>query len=164
LPHGFHAVPHRGLSRFESKFAGKEYESMVLEDSRVEDHVKDLGAKVAEALLLGDSSSLAELLGEGFVLRMPDGERILRDELLDMLANRQMRYDALSVEFGGVQVYDGQVAFLSGYCNCVKYLRGQHIAGRFPFTALYVCRRGIWQIVAIHHIDVVEGAGAGKPQ
>lgn len=135
---------------------------MVLEEYRVEDHVKDLGAKVIQSLLEGDTSSLSELLDDGFVLRMPDGERISKDELLRLLATRQMYYDFLTVEFGAVHVYDGQVAFVSGLCDSAKHYRGKRIAGRFPYTALYVCRHGNWQIVAIHHAEdgVQNGSGA----
>lgn len=139
---------------------------MVSEESRVEDHVKDLGARLAQTLLQGDTSAIAELLDEGFVLRMPDGERIFKEELLRLLGNRQMRYESLSLELAGVHVYDGQVAFLSGHCTCAKQFRDQWLEGRFPFTALYVCRRGNWQIVAIHHSEGGEDAAAGsrKPQ
>jgi Domain of unknown function (DUF4440) len=134
---------------------------MVSEESRVEDHVKDLGAQVAQSLLLRDTVALARLLDEGFVLRMPDGERILKEELLNLLANRQILYDSLSLELAGVHVYDGQVAFLSGHCNSAKQFRERRMVGRFPFTALYVCRHGDWKIVAIHHMEGGESAGAG---
>jgi len=134
---------------------------MVLEESRVEDRVKKLGARVAECLSQNDSVGLAALLEEGFVLRLPDGEKIAREELLGLLANRQMRYDRLTIEFGSVQVYDGQVAFLSGQCDSAKTLRGRRIVGQHPFTALYVCRRGDWQLVAIHQMEASGGVGAG---
>jgi hypothetical protein len=126
---------------------------MVLEEYRAEDCVKDLGAKVVQSLLGGDTSSLSELLDEGFVLRMHNGERISKEEWLRLLATRQIHYDSLSVEFAAVHVYDGQVAFLSGYTESEKTYRGRRVAGSFPFTALYVCRRGNWQIVAIHQIE-----------
>lgn len=131
---------------------------MVAEESRVEDHVKDLGEKLAQTLLQGDTAAAADLLAEGFVLRMPDGERILKEELLLLLANRQVRYDALSLDLADVHVYDGQVAFLSGHCICSKQFRERRMEGRFPFTALYVNRRGTWQIVAMHHLEGGEGA------
>ena len=82
-------------------------------------------------------------------------------ELLRLLANRQVRYDALTLDLTGVHVYDGQVAFLSGHCNFTKQFRNQRMDGRFPFTALYVCRRGTWQMVAMHHLEGGEGAAAG---
>ena len=132
-------------------------------ESQVEARVKSLGARVAQALLAGDTASLDGLLAEGFVLRMPAGERILREELLHLVANRQMRYESLLVELGGVHVYDGQVAFLSGHCDSDKHFRGQRMTGRFPFTALWVCRRGRWQIVAIHHLESDERARGVAP-
>jgi hypothetical protein len=133
------------------------------EESQVEARVKSLGGRLAQSLLAGDTSALDGLLDDGFVLRMPDGERILKDEVLRLLANRQMRYDSLLLELTGVHVYDGQVAFLSGYCNCDKSFRGRRLAGRFPFTALWVCRRGNWQIVAIHHLEADERGRAPAP-
>jgi hypothetical protein len=129
-------------------------------ESQVEDRVKSLGACVAKSLLASDTTALEGLLGDGFVLRMPDGERIFKEELLHLLTNRQMRYESLLLELGGVHVYDGQVAFLSGHCNSDKYIRGRHWAGRFPFTALSVCRRGTWQIVAIHNLESDDRAQA----
>ena len=126
------------------------------QESQVEARVKSLGARLAQSLLASDTSALDGLLDDGFVLRMPDGERILKDEVLQLVADRQMRYDSLLLELGGVHVYDGQVAFLSGYCNCDKFFRGRRLAGRFPFTALWVCRRGNWRIVAIHHLEADE--------
>jgi hypothetical protein len=128
-------------------------EEELREESKVEARVKSLGARVAQSLLASDTTALDGLLDDGFVLRMPDGERIMKDELLYLVANRQMRYDSLLLELGGVHVYDGQVAFLSGHCNCDKLFRGRRLAGRFPFTALWVCRRGDWMIVAIHHLE-----------
>ena len=134
------------------KFAGKEMPFMVSEESRVEDRVKDLGERLAQTLLQGDSTAAAELLGEGFVLRLPDGERIFKEELLRLLANRQVRYDSLSLDLADVHVYDGQVAFLSGHCAGSKQFREQRLDGRHPFTALCVNRRGTWQIVALHYL------------
>ena len=134
---------------------------MVLEEYRAEDCVKDLGAKVVQSLLDGDASTLSGFLDEGFVLRLSDGERIYKEEWLRLLETRQIRYDSLSVEFGAVHVYDGQVAFLSGHSDSEKTYRGKRISGRFPYTALYVCRRGQWQIVAIHQIGDCKRNGAG---
>jgi hypothetical protein len=133
------------------------------QESRLEDRVRNLGVRVAQSLLAGDSGSLDDLLDDGFVLRMPDGERIMKEELLHLLANRQMRYESLLLELAGVHVYDGQVAFLSGHCNSDKQFRGRRLAGRFPFTALSVCKRGTWQIVAIHHLEAGEREGAVTP-
>jgi hypothetical protein len=133
------------------------------QESQVEARVKSLGGHLAQSLLASDTSALDDLLDDGFVLRMPDGERILKEEVLRLVANRQMRYDSLLLELGGVHVYDGQVAFLSGYCNCDKLFRGRRLAGRFPFTALWVCRRGNWQIVAIHHLEADERGRAVAP-
>jgi len=133
------------------------------EESKVEARVKSLGARVAQSLLASDTAALDGLLDDGFVLRMPDGERIMKDELLHLVANRQMRYDSLMLELGGVHVYDGQVAFLSGHCNCDKLFRGRRLAGRFSFTALWVCRRGDWLIVAIHHLEADENARGVTP-
>jgi hypothetical protein len=138
-------------------------EEELREESKVEARVKSLGARVAQSLLAGDTVALDGLLDDGFVLRMPDGERILKGELLHLVANRQMRYDSLMLELGGVHVYDGQVAFLSGHCNCDKLFRGRRLAGRFPFTALWVCRRGDWLIVAIHHLEADEHGRAVAP-
>ena len=138
-------------------------EEEMREESQVEARVKKLGARVAQSLLASDASALEGLLDDGFVLRMPDGERIMKEELLHLVANRQMRYDSLMLELGGVHVYDGQVAFLSGHCNCDKFFRGRRMAGRFPFTALWVCRRGNWQIVAIHHLEADERGRAATP-
>ncbi len=132
-------------------------------ESQVEARVKSLGARLAQSLLTADTASLEGLLAEGFVLRMPDGERILKEELLHLVANRQMRYESLLVELAGVHVYDGQVAFLSGHCDSDKHFRGQRMTGRFPFTALWVCRRGRWQIVAIHHLESEERARGVAP-
>jgi hypothetical protein len=138
----------------ESRLQSREEESR--EESQLEARLKSLGATLAESLLASDTTALESLLDNGFVLRLPDGERILKEEVLELVANRQMRYDALLLELGGVHVYDGQVAFLSGYCHCDKFFRGRRLAGRFPFTALWVCRRGNWQIVAIHHLQADE--------
>ena len=132
-------------------------------ESQVEARVKRLGARVAELLLASDAGALDGLLGEGFVLRMTDGERIFKEELLQLVANKQMRYESLLLEVTGVHVYDGQVAFLSGHCNTDKFFRGQRLTGRFPFTALWVCRHGKWQIVAIHHLESDERARAVAP-
>ncbi len=145
----------------EPRLQSREEESR--EESQVEARVKSLGARVAQSLLAGDTTALDGLLDDGFVLRMLDGERIMKDELLHLVANRQLRYDSLKLELGGVHVYDGQVAFLSGYCNCDKIFRGRRLAGRFPFTALWVCRRGNWQIVAIHHLEEDERGRAVAP-
>jgi hypothetical protein len=125
---------------------------MVLEEDCAQDFVKDLGAKMVQSLLKGDVSALAELLDEGFVLRLQDGERISKDEWLGLIATCQMRYSSLSVELGAVHIYDGQVAFLSGHTVSDKTVRGRRVAGRFPYTALYVCRYGNWKVVAIHQI------------
>ena len=138
-------------------------EEEMREESQVEARVKSLGVRVAQSLLASDTSALDGLLDDGFVLRMPDGERIMKEELLHLVANRQMRYDSLMLELGGVHVYDGQVAFLSGHCNCDKFFRGRRMAGRFPFTALWVCRRGNWQVVAIHHLEADERGRAATP-
>jgi hypothetical protein len=132
-------------------------------ESQVEARVKSLGGRVAQALLAGDTASLDNLLGAAFVLRMADGERIVKEELLHMVANRQVRYESLLLELTGVHVYDGQVAFLSGHCNTDKFFRGQRMTGRFPFTALWVCRLGKWEIVAIHHLESDERARAVTP-
>jgi len=132
-------------------------------ESQVEARVKRLGARVAELLLAGDAASLEGLLGEGFVLRMTDGERIFKEQLLHLVADRQMRYVSLFLEVSGVHVYDSQVAFLSGHCNTDKIFRGQRLTGRFPFTALWVCRHGKWKIVAIHHLESDERARAVVP-
>jgi hypothetical protein len=138
-----------------------------LDDSEVESQeevrIRNLGARVAQSLLAGDTAALDGLLDDGFVLRMPDGERVMKDELLHLMANRQVRYDSLMLELAGIHVYDGQVAFLSGHCNCDKLFRGRRLAGRFPFTALWVCRRGDWQMVAIHHLEEDERARAVAP-
>ncbi len=135
---------------------------MMLEEYRAEDCVKDLGAKVVQSLLEGDASALSELLDEGFVLRLHDGERISKEEWLHLLSTRQIQYDSLSVEFAAVHVYDGQVAFLSGHSDSDKMYRGKRVAGRFSYTALYVCRQGNWQIVAIHQISDSARIGAGS--
>jgi Domain of unknown function (DUF4440) len=132
-------------------------------EAQVETRVKSLGACVAQSLLAADTTSLEGLLAEGFVLRMPDGERIFKDQLLHLVAHRQMRYESLLLELSGVHVYDGQVAFFSGHCNSDKHFRGQRLTGRFPFTALSVCRRGTWQIVAIHHLESEDRTRAVAP-
>jgi len=126
---------------------------MVVEDCSVEDRVKNLGAKVVQCLLQADTGELADLLDEGFVLRLPDGERIHKDEWLRLLASGQARYDALSVEHVAIHLYDRQVAFLSGFFDLQKIYRGRKIHGRFPYTALYVCKNGNWRLVALHQID-----------
>jgi len=126
---------------------------MVVEDCSVEDRVKNLGATVVDCLLRADTSVLAELLDEGFVLRLPDGERIHKDEWLRLLASGQARYHALSVEHTAIHLYDRQVAFLSGYFDLQKIYRGRKINGRYPYTALYVCKNGRWRLVALHQID-----------
>ena len=135
-------------------------------ESRIETQVREMGARVAQCLLRGDSKALADLLGEGFILRLPSGDRVSREVLLELLSSGEMRYEALSVEFNAVQVYDGNVAFVSGASHSAAFYRGRHHAGRFPFTALYVCRKADWQIVAIHHMDVgasnVASASSGR--
>ncbi len=138
---------------------------MVLEECRVEDHVKSLGAKVVQCLLKADTASLSEILDDGFVLRQPDGQLISKDQWLQLLATGQIRYDSLVAEFTDVHVYDGQVAFVSGYTVSSKTYCGQQITGRFPYTVLYVCRAGEWHIVAIHQIEsahLLETAGRTK--
>jgi hypothetical protein len=147
--------------RLESGKNEPNYESD--QESQVEARVKSLGARVAQCLLASDTASLEALLGDGFVLRMPDGERIFKEELLHLVANRQMRYESLMLELSGVHVYDGQVAFLSGHCNSDKFFRGRRLTGRFPFTALSVRRHGNWQIVAIHHLEPDERARGVTP-
>lgn len=134
---------------------------MVLEESRAEADIKRLGASLAQTLLEEDASATAELLDEGFVLRMPDGERIAKEELIGLLTSRQIRFDSLSLEMGSVHVYDGQVAFLSGHCGGSRLFRNQRMSGRFAFTALCVCRRGTWQVVAIHRLEGSESAVLG---
>lgn len=134
---------------------------MVAEDSRVESHVKDLGARLAQTLLEGDAVGADPLLDEGFVLRLPDGERIFKQELLGMLLSREARYESLAVELAGVHVYDGQVAFLSGHCQGAKQFRERRMVGRFPFSLLCVCRRGTWQVVAIHYLEGGENLSMG---
>ncbi len=126
---------------------------MVVEEGSIEDWVKDLGAKVVQCLLQADTEALSNLLDEEFVLRLPDGERLHKDEWLQLLASGQARYKALSVERSALHVYDRQVAFLSGHLNLQKVYRGRGIIGRFPYTALYVCKNGTWRLVALHQID-----------
>lgn len=134
---------------------------MVLEESRVEADIKRLGASLAQTLLEEDALATADLLDEGFILRMPDGERIAKEELIGLIASRQIRFDSLSLEMGSIHVYDGQVAFLSGHCSGSRVFRNQRMSGGFAFTALCVCRRGIWQIVAIHRLEGSEGSVLG---
>ena len=119
----------------------------------MEDRVKKLGAKVVQCLLRADTGVLADLLDEGFVLRLPDGERIHKQEWLRLLSSGQARYDALSVEHSAIHLYDRQVAFLSGFFDLRKSYRGRSISGRYPYTALYVCKLGRWKLVALHQID-----------
>jgi len=126
---------------------------MVVEDCSVEGRVKNLGDSVVQCLLRADTATLADLLDEGFVLRLPDGERIHKDEWLRLLASGQARYDVLSVEHVAIHLYDRQVAFLSGFFDLQKIYRGRKIHGRFPYTALYVCKNGSWRLVALHQID-----------
>ena len=126
---------------------------MGVEDCSSEDRVKNLGAKVVQCLLGADTGALADLLDEGFVLRLPDVERIRKHEWLLLLSSGQARYNALSVEHPAIHLYDGQVAFLSGFFELQKSYLGRNISGRYPFTALYVCKLGIWRLVALHQID-----------
>ena len=133
---------------------------MVGEKCSVEDRVRDLGARVVESLLQADTGQLSNLLDEGFVLRLPDGERLHKDEWLRLLSSGQARYKALSVEHSALHLYDRQVAFLSGHFNLQKVYRGRAIAGRFPYTALYVCKNGTWRLVALHQIDRGEQAAS----
>jgi len=126
---------------------------MVLEESRVENLVQNLGVKIVECLLQGDTASLASFLNEGFVFRLAGGERLNKEQWLEMLSNGQFRYDSLTVEQTAVHVYDRQMAFVSGRSESRKTLRGRRVHGDFPYTALYVCRGGQWQIVAIHQLE-----------
>ena len=131
------------------------------DESRVAHHIKELATEMVRCLLQGDAKSLAACLDEGFMLRLPNGERVPKMQWLDLLSSGQIRYDSLSVECEAIHVYDRQVVFTSGHCLTRQSFRGQSVEGRFPYTALYVCRRGQWQIVAIHQLEQETGRGAG---
>ena len=130
------------------------------DESRVEDHIKELATEMVRCLLQGDARSLAGCLDEGFVLRLPNGERLPKMQWLDLLSTGQIRYESLWVECEAIHVYDRQVAFTSGHSVARKSFCGRHVDGRFPYTALYVCRRGQWQIVAIHQLENETGRSA----
>ena len=131
-----------------------------VDESRVEDHIKELATEMVRCLLQGDARSLAGCLDEGFVLRLPNGERLPKMQWLDLLSTGQIRYESLWVECEAIHVYDRQVAFTSGHSVTRKSFRGRHVDGRFPYTALYVCRRGQWQILAIHELENETGRRA----
>lgn len=118
-----------------------------------ENRIRGLGREAVQCLLRADVGALAELLDESFVLRLPQSESFSREEWLRLLASGQVRYEALSVEHSEIHFYDRQIAFLTGFSNVKKVCRGRRVIGRFTYTALYVCKNGVWKMVALHQVE-----------
>jgi ketosteroid isomerase-like protein len=114
---------------------------------RVEQELLRANQEYDEALVRGDASALDRIYADEFVYTTPDGE--VRDKAQQLAFTKS---GDLKLEFGRsddvrVRAY-GNTAVMTGRFTARGSFGGRSIDIRERYTAVWVKRRGRWQLVA----------------
>jgi ketosteroid isomerase-like protein len=116
----------------------------------LEDSIRALETRRAQALLAGDTAALSLMIADDFVeisrvaqvRTKADNIREIATGALKLLS---VHYDSLSV-----RIY-GDVAILMGIADNAGTFRGSPFAGKLRYTRVFVRRPAGWQAVAMQH-------------
>jgi hypothetical protein len=116
----------------------------------VEDSIRALEAKRAQALLAADTTTLSRLTADEFIEISRLGQvRHKADNIHDIgsgeLKLTSVKYDSLTV-----RIY-GDVAVLEGIADNTGVFRGYPFSGKIRYTRVFVLRDKRWQAVAMQH-------------
>jgi ketosteroid isomerase-like protein len=119
----------------------------------LEDSIRALEARRAQALLGADTTALSRLVADDFVeisriAQLRSKSDNLREIATGALKLLTIRFDSLTV-----RVY-GDVAILMGIADNTGMFRGVPFSGRIRYTRIFVRRQDGWQAVAMQHTMV----------
>lgn len=130
--------------------------TMASGDATVEEAIRALDAREAEAMLAADLATLANLWAPGFVVNAPDHRVKSRDEVLKAVEESRIRYSAFQRKVERVVVQSDCAISMGG--EIVTPMGDRPDAGRKlsrRYTHVWRTSGGSWTLVA-RHANVIE--------
>jgi ketosteroid isomerase-like protein len=122
----------------------------------VEDAIRALESRRAEALLKADTKALADMVADDFIEISRLGQLRTKADNIRDIASGDLKLISVKYEDLKVRVY-GEVAILIGIADNTGTARGTPFAGKIRYTRIFVRREGRWQAVMMQQTSIAEG-------
>src|SRR5712664_218924 len=119
----------------------------------VEDSVRALESRRAQALLKADTVALSQLVADDFVEISRLGMLRTKADNLREIASGALKLNAVRYDSLAVRIY-GDVAVLQGIADNSGTFRGFPFTGKIRYTRVFVRRAGRWQAVAMQQTSM----------
>jgi ketosteroid isomerase-like protein len=119
----------------------------------VEDSVRALESRRAQALLKADTVALSQLVADDFVEISRLGMLRTKADNLREIASGALKLNAVRYDSLVVRIY-GDVAVLQGIADNSGTFRGFPFTGKIRYTRVFVRRAGRWQAVAMQQTSM----------
>ena len=112
-----------------------------------------LEQRIFRAIEAKDPAALEPILADDFVFRDSRGGDLTRAEFLKNVASIPAKIESVHGEHLKVDVY-GDTAILTGLQRATVTADGKQTASNGAFADVFMKRRGQWQLVLAHSVDV----------
>lgn len=119
----------------------------------LEDSIRALETRRAQALLSADTTALSRLVADDFVEISRIAQLRSKSDNLREIATGAMKLLTIRFDSLTVRVY-GDVAILMGIADNTGTFRGMPFSGKIRYTRIFVRRPDGWQAVAMQHTMV----------
>lgn len=109
--------------------------------------IMELEAERFRAMQTVDVAALDRILSDDLVYTHANGLRQTKDDVIGVLASRDMKYESITPEDTRVRIY-GDTAVLTGHANVKINAQGQDQSFKICYLDVYVKQEGRWQMVA----------------
>jgi ketosteroid isomerase-like protein len=127
-------------------------------NAEVEEQVRELGERWAEAERRGDAQALGILLADDFVLVGPLGFTLDRQQYLGSRLSGDLRHESFAWENVRIRLY-GQAAVAVGTQTQRSTYQDRDASGRFRVTQVAVEQGGRWLLAVVHLSPIAQPPG-----
>jgi hypothetical protein len=110
--------------------------------------IQRLESELRVAIMKGEASWFEQHLSEHYTETDDQGKVRNRAEVIEFYRTTLPEYEAWNMSEGTAQTYNGNSVILTGKLELDGTVRGQHVAGAFRFTRVWIKQGPDWQLAA----------------
>lgn len=137
------------LSTLQAQTAHKRAPGPVVSSPQeIAESIQKLESELRIAIMKADPSWFEEHLAENYAETDAQGKVSNRAEVIQFYRTTQPEFEVWNLSDGTARTYNGNTVILTGRLDLDGTVRGQHIAGGFRFTRVWIKQGMEWQLAA----------------